>query len=692
MKKVFILVMFLTSANMISIKSSVCTGDKEITSYSEYLEAFHAGPCNPVVYVPALMGTGLMVTADCDVLKSNKDSDENTAYLLKQCPFMCSWGKKYYENMIWAYQGPQWKYVYLNDFNFIWKRRDCAIFLITINYQKNSSNKYEEIKIPGLNIEIYGNSKETKTKSECGKDSVTKLFGDAYISSGIISLLESMGYITGLTFQPVPYDFRYSANKNDIVSKLKFALKMVNKFTGKRSYLIAHSYGNNTTVNGLKGLTQDEKDSLVKEYLAVGPPFLGTLQGLFFMLGQNSWLFSPSVEEHYGFKRLSKYFDAINPHYAPKLFPYLDSIYEFFPRDDQFRECYSKFQEILPDLKKFNFREGFIQDVIQDSFFVNTNNIVFKAYAKGTDFNDYTIHLVDRIVDEFGFSDFTREYYKQFDYDSLALHRNPGVATRVMFLTEISTISNLILRENPEEAFNDGRFPNLEVLYEKGDQTINIYSLTLPPLIWFSEYQKFKNSKPNGKVDLDKGTEDDPFKVSPREISFVEFGPRESKEYFPNYEYITCVDELSSNVFQKESVAETAIQKLSYYIYRTFKNGEWLFDQIKNVFVPKRNNNYNPKILPDYEEKIKENLKRKGDNPYGTKSCNHGGLVINQQFLEYFSQIIQTPDQVRTSQEKEFQPIDDKVFEQHLEECIPVTCFDGFDNCWKEFNDLFGFK
>ena len=694
--------LFLIIANIktFSLEPTICTGNKTVNSYSEYLKAFNIGPCNPVVYIPALMGTSLKVTADCKVMRENKKNNPLVAYALKQCPFLCNWGKKYYENVIWAYENEQWKYMYLNDFNFIWKRRECAFFLMVNHYKKKQEvsdkekNTYEQAEIPGLEIKINGDTKNSKKTSNCGERAVVCNFGYPSGSFTMMNRFKEMGYINGLTLQAVPFDFRKSGLYNNIAEKMKFALKMVNKFTNKKSYLFSHSYGNNNVMYALKKLTQVERDTLIKEFVPVGPPFMGTLQGLFFMLGQSDWLYSPSIEKNYGLTWLSKYFDGVDPYYAKKSYPYLDAMYEFFPQINQILEYDKLFNDNLSLLKTAGFKDDFLPNVQKDIEFIKNDDVVDKAYAKPSEFNNYKVNVLDKIVEEFAFADFTVDYFKQFDYDSVSTYKNPGVSVRVILLTEVDTMSHLTLYENPKQAFDDGRFPKYDFSHRKGDQTVNLYSLTLPPLVWLSEFLKPKTEKSENKIETDTGiNNDDPYKSEPREIFFVEFGQNESKTYSRNYDYVFCDDSAPPEYsYDKQGPLEKLSYHFSYYIYKTFRTGKWVLDKLKNIFVPKRYNNYNYKELPDSEQKRKEQENSKGSKKFGSNTCTYGAIISNPQFLDYISELIQNLKDNKIDKNDLIDiSIDEKIFEEHISECIPVTCHKGFDECWNDFKTLFGF-
>ena len=703
MKQIFLftITLVVSITHSFSLDKTLCTRQK-VNSYTEYLDAFKKGPCNPIVFIPPLMGTGLKVVADCPTLKANKDTNEQSAFVLKHCPFMCSFGKKYYENMIWAFETPQWKYMYLNDFNFIWKRRECAFHLISVQYEKKTtydsttgeeSFKFEEVEIPGVQIKIYGDTQETKATSECGRRAMTTTFGYPSNEYALMTLFEKMGYVHGVTLQSVPYDFRRSGPRNEIQQNMKFALKQVNYYTGKRSWLVAHSYGNNNTMYGLKGLTQDEKDKLIREYIAVGAPFLGVLDSLFFLLGANSWLYSPSIEQNFGFKWLSKYFDGVDPYYAKKIYPKLEALYEFLTQPDQFKEQYARFLENLEFLKKAGFRSEFLEDVRRNAEKADIGDVVKKTYNAPTEFNDYTIHDLDKIIEDLAFTDFTKNFHKQMDYAPLSAHRNPGVPVRIVMLTEVLTFSNLILTEDPKAAFDNDRFPTNISLNDKGDQTINLFSLAIPPLNWFVEYQNHKNNKTNYL--LEEG-------VVPKPITFVEFGPRETKYFSDNYMYIKCLEKPQENDYDNQTIWDSFVHGLGYYVYRSWRTGLTIFEKIKRTFWPiRKNTNFVPLSK---EEELHQRKNFSGDlkDMFGSETCNHSRIVANAQFQGYLWALMSFPEtnNVQSSNEKEvtnnfkqeqddgLNGLDEESIEKLVDICLTVTCHDGFDACWKQFTDL----
>jgi hypothetical protein len=429
----------------------------------------------------------------------------------------------------------------------------------------------------------------------------------------------------------------------------------------------------------LKGLTQEEKDSMVREYIAVGAPFLGTVDAIFFILGANDWLYSPSIEQNFGLKWLSKYFDGIDPYYAKKAFPAVEALYEFFPQPDQFKEQYQLFLDNLSYLRKAGLRQEFLDDIKRDAEKMNVGDLVTKSYAKPLEFNDYTIHDLDRMIEDLAFTDFAKKYYKQYDYKEMAIDKNPGVATRVVLLTEVLTISNLILKEDPQSAFDDNRFPEYLQLAHKGDQTINLFSLAIPPLNWLVEYEQHKEAGKTSK--RNDG-------VTPKKISFVEFGPKESQIFSDNYLYIKCIDKPNEIAYDNQGMFDTITHGLAYYIYKIFRGGKWVFDKIKRGFTPTKHNDkdYSVILTPEMQKDYDEQSGRLKDM-FGKETCTHAKIVSNPQFELYLYNLLLQPESTRI-QENDNDMINEDTWQKLVDTCLTVTCHDGFDKCWNEFMQI----
>lgn len=120
--------------NCFSLQATKCTNNKEVNSYSQYIQEFKKSPCSPLVFVPGIMSSNLRVVADCKTMKSNIDNFPRLKTILDVCPFLCK-GRDYYENSLWINDKSLLHYVLFNDYNFIYKKRDC-FYEILKNYHQ----------------------------------------------------------------------------------------------------------------------------------------------------------------------------------------------------------------------------------------------------------------------------------------------------------------------------------------------------------------------------------------------------------------------------------------------------------------------------------------------------------------------------------------------------------------------------
>ena len=66
-----------------------------------------------------------------------------------------------------------------------------------------------------------------------------------------IQELKRIGYQTGLSFQTVPYNWYYGLNFNELNPVFENVLKRLYKYTGKKTTIVAHSFGTVVTMKNL---------------------------------------------------------------------------------------------------------------------------------------------------------------------------------------------------------------------------------------------------------------------------------------------------------------------------------------------------------------------------------------------------------------------------------------------------------
>lgn len=67
----------------------------------------------------------------------------------------------------------------------------------------------------------------------------------------MLDILENMGYIPGITLQPLPYDFRYGILASSTPKIFPQVINNLYKTTGKKVVIVAHSLGTLHTLSGL---------------------------------------------------------------------------------------------------------------------------------------------------------------------------------------------------------------------------------------------------------------------------------------------------------------------------------------------------------------------------------------------------------------------------------------------------------
>lgn len=672
---------------------SLCTGPNPVSSYEEYLTAFRKGPCPPILFHHGFLGVSLHLSVDCSKLKAAKKNNE-AKMVLDKCSFMCRfWKSNKYENVLWLTHQPMWKYFFWSDFNFFWKNRECAYYLMEVHKRLKKTTKwnmdlnriqreekYENLEIPGVTISPYGQTESTKEDGQCGLTAVEKIIGDQSPYKTINTVFRSFGYVNGITFQHNTYDFRVNAYESHVIDQGKLALNMLNAFTGKRSLVFGHSYGNNVAMLLLKNMLQSEKDRLVREYVAVGPPFLGALEALFTVLGNAGFMYLPSIQQKFGIEWLSKYFDGLNPKYARQVFPTFDGMYEFLTIHSQVETIYNQIKSQKDEIQKAGIPEILFNDLLDDLKLASSSPVVKKNYKQSKN-PEYKLEELSSMLGDLGLSPFFKKYFDRFDYEAVSCYSNPGVATRVMFFSELPTSSFMTLHEDPVKALDNYRFPKADFGKSRGDQTVNLFSLAGPPMAWFSEYINHKNKLENLKK-LDDG-ETSSNDMIPKKITFVEFGFRKNVKNSDSYKYIQCKDPLDPKVSEDEyNMSQNDFRNLPWFNW-IYNKGINLFSMFKDFI--KKPWNQNGKF---FETHFGYTAEPEENHPL----CNHSMMVQTEGFFRHIAEVILTPDGVEAKDVMIDAGLPDQAFEQFVIDCPALRCRREFDECWVIFKQKFGFE
>ena len=276
-------------------------------------EKFIIGPCNPILFIPGIYGSRLVLSVNCKNLYKNEidklmdirifcgnkvcknlkeENEEHTLFaaITDQAFTLLNIGNNKYSACLGYF---------MQYFN---KEEQCPI----IQENKNEKNKNKRTCLQSNNIRIttYGTSKNTKKNSKCGLKGITNLiqtefdFLDNKINSGAAALykpaidyFKNIGYEEGFSMSGLPYDYRQFVSNNKFAKEaFKYQIERLYNNTGKKVLIVAHSYGNLITLNNL--LDDNNKDLLskIKKFLCFAPPIAGSSTLLdIFLKGMRAW-------------------------------------------------------------------------------------------------------------------------------------------------------------------------------------------------------------------------------------------------------------------------------------------------------------------------------------------------------------------------------------------------------------------
>ena len=89
-----------------------------------------------------------------------------------------------------------------------------------------------------------------------------------------------LGYVYGLSYQSIPYDFRKGIKRLNLSKIIKNNIRRINKLTNKKITLISFSYGSKIILYELNKLARKFKENNIANWVAVTPPFLGSLKAI----------------------------------------------------------------------------------------------------------------------------------------------------------------------------------------------------------------------------------------------------------------------------------------------------------------------------------------------------------------------------------------------------------------------------
>lgn len=475
----------------------MCTGglDPNAITKKEYLTAFKAGPCNPVVILPGIGGSKLRVEINCKKFKA-ADPAGFDACGWKRCLGL-QVPKKEYKVWIPAAFAPM-SIMIDSD-----KSRKC--FQAVFGFDSTNISSGHIKMADGLTVSVEGTTKESRSKadSNCAASAIEDLLttgvqanGSAYFKKFRIAF-EGAGYVTGLTYQALPYDFRIDYKENALNTRFKGILKEMSDNWGKRVVIYAHSFGNLQTVHNLSKMTQGEKDRMVARYIALAPPFLGAPKTVEGQIGLDN-----TFTQDLGFADL-----GITPAMYRHTIGLLKGLFNLMPKN-----TFKKFADeawmkaiharIEAEIHGHTITTGTVLDLLpqptetclpgfksRDAFcnFGFVDMTVF-GEVEGT---SITLDNLTAIFQKYAVVEHSDKLWgavQDPSYDSLP---NTGVQTNVIFTSALDTMYHFEFDENPKLKTDQDKYvAPTSNKYTYGDGTVLSTSAVVAALKWADDFEK----------------------------------------------------------------------------------------------------------------------------------------------------------------------------------------------------------
>ena len=266
---------------------------------------FIIGKCNPVLFVPGIYATKLMLTVNCKKLKS----EERNIYFDMRVfcgDSVCKSDSVEEHPLFVSLLDPATNILNLDSNKF----SSCLAFFMQFFNKKDEcpkSDDGENVCLYSDNIKIgyYGSTGATINNAKCGLSAVENVIqsgnsaidaianqGAAKVYYTMIERLRQMGYSEGFSYGAVPSDYRRFLATNKFATKaFKYQVERLYQNTGKPIVIIAHSYGTLLTLNNLIGENKDLAKK-IKKFVAIAGPFAGSTKLLdVFLHGMHDWDF-----------------------------------------------------------------------------------------------------------------------------------------------------------------------------------------------------------------------------------------------------------------------------------------------------------------------------------------------------------------------------------------------------------------
>lgn len=267
---------------------------------------FIIGKCNPVLLIPGIYATKLMVELEC---KNIAQYEKTTT--LKEIRIFCGdtvCGDTSKERE----EHPLFIGLFDDAFTILGSKNDkyssCLGYFMNHFQNENECPTVNGKKIckhsKYVKVGFFGGTTETKPKSRCGIEGIQNIIqsgslpvdkivniGAARSYEQISNKLKDRGYEEGFSFAGLPNDYRRFLATNNFAKKVfRSQIERLYANTGKPVVVVGHSYGTLLTLTNLA--REENKDLLpkIKKFVAIAPPFAGSSKLLdIFLHGLDDW-------------------------------------------------------------------------------------------------------------------------------------------------------------------------------------------------------------------------------------------------------------------------------------------------------------------------------------------------------------------------------------------------------------------
>ena len=249
---------------------------------------FILGKCNPILFLPGIYSTRLMLTINCKKFK--EDSFLQFIHARVFCgDNICKDEESEYEEHVLfpaLFDSP----FVVRETEGVNKYTACFGYFMKFFNRKDECPEDVCYYNDAVRVSYYGGTSNTIKEGKCGLRAVENVLytgkwlpeslinsysGSAGVFYSMIKRYHKMGYREGFSYGAIPTDYRRFVSTNKFVTDaFKYQINQLYENTGKPVVILAHSFGTIATLNQLITINPELK-SKIKTFVAMAPPFSG---------------------------------------------------------------------------------------------------------------------------------------------------------------------------------------------------------------------------------------------------------------------------------------------------------------------------------------------------------------------------------------------------------------------------------